>query len=61
MAMRNQSPAMRRRFKWALGAYAAIGVLAALTLEGMLLWGVWILLGGLAVKSWIAVRREEME
>ena len=52
---------LRRRFKWALGAYAAIAGMAALTLEGALLWAVWIFLGGLAVKSWIAVRRDELE
>jgi hypothetical protein len=38
----------------ALAAYAAIAVLAALTLDGKFLWMVWILLAGLALKTYIA-------
>ncbi len=52
---------LRPRFKWALGAYAAIAAAAALTLDGVFLWIVLIVLAALAVKSWIAVRREELE
>jgi len=40
-----------------MGAYAAIGVLAAFTLDGGLLRNaVWVLLAGLAVKTYIAYR-----
>jgi len=52
---------LRSRFKWALGAYLAIAIAAGLTLDGVLLWSVLAVLGALAVKSWIAVRREELE
>ena len=45
---------MNTRFLWALAAYAVLALLAALTLEGTLRYAVWILLGGLAVKTYIA-------
>jgi hypothetical protein len=38
----------------ALAAYAVIAVLAAMTLDGKFLWVVWIFLGGLALKTYIA-------
>jgi hypothetical protein len=37
-----------------LACYAAIALLAAATLDGKFLWVVWILLAGLAVKTYIA-------
>jgi len=52
---------LRSRLKWALAAYAAIGVVAGFVLEGTLRWMVLLLLAGLAVKSWLAVRSEELE
>ena len=39
-----------------MSAYAALGVLAFLTLDGVFRYGVWILLGGLAAKTWIAYK-----
>ena len=45
---------MNTRFLWAMGAYAVLALLAALTLDGMMRYAVWILLGGLAVKTYIA-------
>jgi len=33
--------------------YAAIAILAALTLDGKFLWVVWIFLAGLAVKTYL--------
>lgn len=51
---------LRRRLRSALGAYAAIAGLAAFTLEGALLWIVLLFLAALAVRSWVAVRREEL-
>jgi hypothetical protein len=45
---------MNTRFLWAMGTYAALALLAALTLEGLMRNAVWILLGGLAVKTYIA-------
>jgi low temperature requirement protein LtrA len=50
---------MNKRFLAAMATYAAIAVLAAFTLDGKLLdgklrLGVWILMGGLALKTLIA-------
>jgi hypothetical protein len=45
---------MNTRFLWAMGTYAILALLAALTLEGLMRDAVWILLGGLAVKTYIA-------
>jgi hypothetical protein len=50
----------RQRLLGALACYFAIGVAATLTLDGHFRWIVWILLAGLAVKSWIAMRRSEL-
>ena len=47
---------MKTRLLWALGAYAVLATLAAFTLDGALRYGVWILMAGLAVKSWIAYK-----
>jgi hypothetical protein len=45
---------MNTRFLWAMATYAILALLAALTLEGLMRNAVWILLGGLAVKTYIA-------
>ncbi len=47
---------MTTRLYCAMGAYAAIGLLALFTLDGLLRTAVWIFLGGLAVKTYIAHR-----
>lgn len=52
---------IRQRFKWALGAYLAIGVAAWFTLDGSIRLIILILLVALALKSWVAVRREELD
>jgi hypothetical protein len=44
---------MNTRFLWAMGAFALLALLAALTLDGLMRDAVWILLGGLAVKTYI--------
>jgi len=54
-------PAMRRRFYQALGAYGVLGILAWTTLDGGMRWLVLLLLAALAVKSWIHLRRMELE
>nr|WP_321474386.1 hypothetical protein [uncultured Paludibaculum sp.] len=51
---------IRKRFKWALAAYGAIGVAAWFTLDGNFLIIVLILLAVFAIRSWVAVRREEL-
>ena len=45
---------MNTRFLWAMGTYAVLALSAALTLDGLMRDAVWILLGGLAVKTYIA-------
>jgi hypothetical protein len=45
---------MNHRFLYALGAYLALALLAALTLDGLTRTAVWILLGGLVLKTFIA-------
>jgi hypothetical protein len=47
---------MPTRFLSALGVYAAMALLAAFTLDGKLRTAVWILMGGLAVKTCIAYK-----
>jgi len=47
---------MQRKLLTAFGAYAVIAILAGLTLDGKLRLAVWILLGGLALKTYIAYK-----
>ena len=47
---------MNRRLVWAMLAYAVLAALAAVTLDGGLRYGVWILMAGLAAKTWIAYK-----
>lgn len=47
---------MTTRFYCALGAYAVLALLAAFTLDGNLRAAIWILLGGLTVKTFIAYK-----
>jgi hypothetical protein len=51
---------LRKRLRFALAIYFLVGVLAWFTLDGRFRWIVLILMAGLAVKSWIAARREEL-
>jgi hypothetical protein len=53
--------ALRLRFKRALAAYVFLAVLAGVTLDGVLLYCVLLFLGALAVRSWLVVKREELE
>lgn len=51
---------MNLRFYLAMSAYAVLAVLATFTLVGPFRLAVWILLGGLAFKTWLAtVKRGE--
>ena len=47
---------MTARLYWAMGAYGVLALLALLTLDGLLRMAVWILLGGLALKTVIAYK-----
>jgi hypothetical protein len=50
--------AMRKKFLPALFCYVLVGVAASLTLDGKLRAFLWILLAGLAVKSWVGMKRD---
>ena len=45
-----------KRLYMAMGAYCVLAVLAWTTLDGLLRYGVWILLAGLAAKTLIAYK-----
>ena len=45
---------MKARFITAMACYGVLALLATFTLDGAFRYAVWILLGGLAVKTWIA-------
>lgn len=51
----------RRRLKLAFACYAGLALLAGVTLDGSLRLLVLVLLAFFAFKSWLAVRREELE
>ena len=59
--MPSADPSVRSRFYKALAAYAVLALVAARTLDGALMWFVLVLLAGLAVKSWVHVRRVELD
>ena len=50
---------MFTRFLWAMSTYAVLATLAAFTLDGKMRTAVWILLGGLAVKTLIAYKKPQ--
>lgn len=50
---------MRHRLKRALIGYAALSLMAVLTLEGKYLAFILILMGALAVKSWVAAKGDQ--
>ena len=52
---------IRQRFRFALSAYLVLAISAWFTLEGNFRWMILILMAALALKSWIAVRRSELE
>lgn len=52
---------MKPNFIAAMGAYAVLAILAGFTLDGPLRVAVWLLLGALAVKTWIQKVRESGE
>ena len=47
---------MRRRFLAAMSTYGVLALLAAFTLDGPFRLAIWILMAGLAVKTWIAYK-----
>jgi hypothetical protein len=51
---------MYSRFLRAMGTYAVLALLAAFTLDGNFRLAVWILLAGLAVKTYIAHKTRDL-
>jgi len=51
---------LRKRLRYALAIYLLIGASAWFTLDGQFRWIVLILMAGLAIKSWVAVRRDDL-
>ena len=51
---------MKIRLILALGAYAALALLAGFTLHNReMRLAVWVLLGGLAIRTWIAEQKQQ--
>jgi uncharacterized membrane protein YczE len=50
-----------RRLTAALSVYAVLAVLAGFTLDGPIRLGTWIFLGGIALKTWLAVLKRRMD
>lgn len=51
---------MQKRFYRAMAAYGVLALMAAFTLDGKFRIGVWIFLGGLAVKTCIAYKASNL-
>lgn len=49
---------MQQRLAAAMAAYIVLGLGAAFSLEGPFRLAVWIFLAGLALKTWLATKRE---
>jgi len=47
---------MQKRLLAAMSTYAILAVLATFTLDGKLRYAIWVLMAGLAVKTYIAYR-----
>ena len=52
---------MNRRFRAALAIYAVLGILAALTLDGDFRIGTLLILGLIALKSYLVVLRHKLD
>ena len=52
---------MDRRFAAAMLTYSGLAILAGFTLSGKILTATWIFLGGIALKTWLAVLRRRAE
>ncbi len=52
---------LRKRLPYAMAVYFLLGVAAWFTLEGNFRWIILLLMAVFAVRSWIAVRREDLQ
>ena len=50
---------IQKRFYMAMGTYAVLAILAAVTLDGKMRLAVWIFLGGLALRTVIHMKAQE--
>ena len=51
---------MNRRFLFAMLIYAVLAILAGFTLEGVIRIATWVLLGGFALKTYLAVFKDRI-
>ena len=51
---------MKRRFLYAMLIYAVLAILATFTLDGLIRIATWVLLGGFALKTYLAVLRDRI-
>lgn len=59
--MPSSDPTVRSRFYKALVAYGVLATLTWTTLDGSFRWFILIVLAGLALKTWVHLRRVESE
>ena len=52
---------MNRRFLYAMVVYAVLAILAAFTLDGLIRIATWVLLGGFALKTYLAVLKDRID
>jgi hypothetical protein len=52
---------MNRRFLYVMATYAALAILAGFTLEGVIRIATWVLLGGFALKTYLAVLKDRID
>ncbi len=52
---------MNRRFLYAMLTYAILAILAAVTLDGIIRIATWVLLGGFALKTYLAVLKSRID
>ena len=51
---------MNRRFRYAMLAYVALAILASLTLDGLIRIATLVVLGGFALKTYLAVLKSRI-
>ena len=52
---------MNRKLAIAFGTYAALAILALVTLDGKVRLATWIFLGAFAFKTWLAVLKQRQD
>jgi hypothetical protein len=57
----NENPNLNRRFLYAMLTYVALAVLAVVTLDGLIRIATLVLLGGFALKTYLAVLKSRID